>query len=394
MVKKPLATQFAQQERRVRVIYVGSYIPRECGIATFTKDLTSAINVLNPYTLAEIMAIDEPGGETRDYPWEVKYRIKQGDMHSYIAAADYINQSSAEVINIQHEFGLFGGENGEYIIPFVENIKKPIITTLHTVLPRPNNHILRLTQKIAQNSKVVVVMIDTAAKRLVSVYNIPREKIVVIPHGVPDVPYGATSYYKKELGLGQNVIISSFGLINPGKGLEYAIKALPTIAKRFQKVKYLILGETHPNLVKIHGEKYRRHLEKLVHQLKLGKYVQFENRYLEFDNLIQYLRASDIYITPYLDPQQISSGTLAYAVGAGKPCISTPYLYAKEVLGKGRGMIVPFKNARAISQAVLHLLKEPDYKKKMEQKAYLYGRAMTWANVALKYLDLFNLATQ
>jgi len=240
----------------------------------------------------------------------------------------------------------------------------------------------------------VVVVIETAAKRLVSVYKIPKEKIVVIPHGVPDIPYGPTAYHKKDLGLEKNIIISSFGLINPGKGLEYAIKAMAAIVKKYPKVKYLILGETHPNLVKLYGEKYRRQLEKLVRKLKIGKYIHFENRYLDLDELVQYLHATDIYITPYLDPRQISSGTLAYAVGAGKPCIATPYLYAKEVLGKGRGLIVPFRNARAISQAILHLLDKPADKKRIEQKTYLYGRAMTWANVALKYLDLFNLIAQ
>lgn len=394
MAKKPLATQLTQQERKVRVIYIGSYIPRECGIATFTKDLTSAINVLNPNYLAEIISIDEPEGEKREYPWEVKYRIHQHDLESYLSAADYINQSSAEVVNIQHEFGLYGGDQGDYILPFMDKIKKPIVTTFHTLLEKPGEHRLKIVQKIAAKSRVIVVMIDIAANRLKVVYRIPAQKIVVIPHGVPDIPYGPTCYHKKELGLKKHTVLSTFGLINPGKGIEYAIEALPNIIKKYPNGRYLILGQTHPMLKKAKGESYRESLKLLVKKLGLKKHVHFENRYLLLDELVQYLRATDIYITPYIEPQQISSGTLAYAVGAGRPCVSTGYLYAKEVLSRGRGIVVPFKNSEAISQAVLQLLDNPDDCRRIEKKAYLYGRTMIWSNVALKHLDLFWLIIQ
>lgn len=394
MVGKALAKKLAQQERKLRVIYVGSYIPRECGIATFTKDLTTSINILNPHCLAEIMAVDEPGIENRGYPWEVKYRIHQDDINSYISAADYINQSSAEVISIQHEFGIYGGKNGEYIIPFMERIKKPIITTFHTVLPKPDEHRLQLVKKIAKKSAVIIVMIDIAAERLVDVYQIPPEKIVVIPHGVPDIPYSNTTYPKKELGFGCRTVISTFGLINPGKGIEDAIQALPAVIKKYPDIIYLVLGATHPTLVRNYGEEYRHSLEKLVGELQLGNHVHFENRYLELDELIQYLRATDVYVTPYRDPQQITSGTLAYAVGTGRACVSTPYLYAQEVLADGRGVKVKFSDPTSISKAIVELLKNPERRRNMEKEAYLYGRSMIWANVALKHLDLFWLIAQ
>lgn len=391
---KTFASQLALQERRARVIYVGSYIPRECGIATFTKDLTSAINGLNPNDLAEILAIDEPGGEEREYPWEVKYRIKQDELESFLAAADYINQSSADLVNIQHEFGLFGGDKGDYILPFVKKINKPIVTTFHTVLEKPGERRLKIVQELATKSQAILVMIGAAEKRLRKVYKIPASKIVVIPHGVPDIPYGPTCYHKQELHLKNNIVISTFGLINPGKGIENAILALPTVVKKYPNVKYLVLGQTHPTLVKKFGEAYRNNLKQIVKDLGLQKNVHFENRYLTLDELVLYLRATDVYVTPYLDPQQITSGTLAYAVGSGRPCISTDYLYAKEVLSKGRGMIVPLLKPEAIAEAILYLLDNPEERRKIERKAYLYGRTMIWSNVALKHLDLFQLILQ
>jgi glycosyltransferase involved in cell wall biosynthesis len=382
-------TKLAQQERAVRAIFIGSYIPRECGIATFTKDLTTAINVLNPNYLAEIMAIDEPGGESREYPWEVKYRIHQNDLDSYATAADYINQSSADIVSVQHEFGLFGGEEGEYIVPFLERIEKPVVTTFHTVLEKPSKKKLQIVKEIARISKVVVVMIETAADRLYEVYGIPAEKIVIIPHGVPDIPYGPTNHFKQNLGFEQNFTLTTFGLLSPGKGLEYVLRALPDIVRKHAETKFLILGQTHPTLIRKHGEVYRESLQAIIKELHLENNVHFENRYLSLDEVVNYLRATDVYITPYLEPQQITSGTLAYAVGAGRPCVSTEYLYAKEVLSEKRGMLVPLKNSAAIAKAVNYLIEHPEEKMEIEKNAYLYGRKMIWSNVALKHLNLF-----
>ncbi len=385
-----LELKLAQQEKVVRIICVGSYIPRECGIATFTKDLTTAINVLNPLCLAEIMAMDE-NGDDRIYPWEVKYRIKQENWESYEKGIEYINQSSAEIIHIQHEFGIFGGENGEMIVPFMEKIEKPIVTTFHTVLEKPGEQRKKIVQDIARLSKAIVVMIGAAADRLEEVYGIDKEKIIVIPHGVPDIPYGPTLHYKNELGFENNTILSTFGLINPGKGIEYVLEALPEVVEKYPTLKFLIIGATHPNLVKKQGEAYREKLLEIVKEKKLEKNVEFINRYLSLDELVQYLRATDIYISPYLGSQQIASGTLAYALGTGKACISTEYLYAKEVLAKGRGVLVKMKNLEEITVNLIDLLDNPEKRQEIEKKAYSYGRMMIWSNVALKHLNLFRL---
>lgn len=387
-MENSLGLQLAQQERVARVIYVGSYIPRECGIATFTKDLTTAINVLNPLCLAEIMAIDE-NDTCREYPWEVKYRIKQEDLGSYDKAIEYINQSTADVVHLQHEFGIFGGQDGEYIVPFMERIEKPMVVTFHTVLEKPGEHRKKIVQEIARLSKAIVVMIGAAADRLEEVYGIDRSKVVVIPHGVPDIAYGPTQHYKNELGYENNMILSTFGLINPGKGVEYVINGLPEVVKIHPELKFLIIGATHPNLVKKEGEVYREKLIALVKENHLEKNVEFINRYLSLDEVIQYLRATDIYISPYLEPQQITSGTLAYALGAGRACISTEYLYAREVLARGRGKLIGFKDSKAVTKAVLELLENPEMCREIEKKAYSYGRTMIWSNVALKHLNLF-----
>ncbi len=383
------AQQLAKRERKVRVIYIGSYIPRECGIATFTKDLTSSINVLNPRSLAEIVAVNPPG-ENYTYPWEVKFRFDQEDFSTYKKVANYINQSSAELVCLQHEFGLFGGEHGEMIVPFLKLLKKPVVTTFHTVLPNPNLKHKAIMQQIASLSEAVVVMIHAAADRLENTYHIDRNKIVVIPHGVPDISFSADPEGKAELGLAKRIVLSTFGLINQGKGIEYAILALPEIVAKYPNVTYLVLGETHPVVKRFEGEKYRRKLRAMVRKLGLTKNVRFENRYLTLDELIMYLQATDFYITPYLNPDQITSGTLAYAVGAGLACISTPYIYAEELLDGYRGMLVDYKNASELAQAVIYLCEHPEETFKIRTEAYAYGRQMTWDNVALKHLDLFS----
>ncbi len=377
-----------EQERRVRAIYISSYIPRKCGIATFTKDLTNAINNLNPKGLAEIMVLNDNGN---DYPWEAKFRIDQNNFDTYVSAADYINQSSAELISLQHEFGLFGGESGEYIVPFIELIKKPLITTLHTVPSTPTPKQKEIIKAIAKKSEAVVVMVDSIAQRLVDLYGVDREKVVVIPHGVPDIPFGPTGHFKKQLHLEKKFVLSSINLVSENKGLEYILEAVPQIIKEVPNFVYLVIGETHPVVKRKYGEKYREKLEKLCADLRIKKHVQFINRYLSLDELTNYLRASDVYVTPYLDPEQAASGTLAYAVGAGKACISTPYIYASELLSEGRGMLVPFRNSEQIARAAIKLFKNASFKENIERNSYTHGRTMTWPSVALQYLDLFKL---
>src|SRR4030042_5164346 len=305
-----MATQYTktleQQERKARVIYVGSYIPRKCGIATFTKDLTNAINVLNPYNLGEIMAIND-NTNTYDYPWEVKFRINQDDLKTYISAAEDINNSSAEVVCFQHEFGLFGGKNGEYVIPFLEQIKKPIVTTFHSVPEEPLEAQKEIICRICSLSFACVVMINSIVERLISVYGVDRKKLVVIPHGVPDIPFGATEHFKRQLRLGRRFILNSTNLMSSNKGIEFAIEAIPAVVKEIPKFLYLVVGETHPVVKRIRGEEYRRKLESLVRKLRIKSHVNFINRYVTLEELIAYLRASDIYITPYLDPGQVAS---------------------------------------------------------------------------------------
>ena len=380
-----------KQERKVRVIYVSSYIPRKCGIATFTKDLTTAINALNPYNLAEIMAVNDNG---YDYPWEVKFRINQQDLGNYHNAAEYINNSSAELVCLQHENGLFGGREGGYIVKFLQKIKKPIVTTLHTVPETPNSDQLKIIRDISKLSTAMVVMIDTIVERLTKTYGVNENKILVIPHGVPDLPFGSVDYFKKLLRLKNAYTMTSVNLLSENKGIEYALQSVPEVVKKIPNFIYLVIGVTHPVIKKHSNETYRHKLEELVNKLSIKGHVKFINRYLPLEELLAYLKATDIYITPYLDPGQVASGNLAYALGAGKACISTPYIYAQEVLDLDRGILVPFRNYQAISKAIVKLYSEPKFKQEIERKAYSFGREMTWPSVALQYLDLFRLVLQ
>jgi glycosyltransferase involved in cell wall biosynthesis len=390
LTNKEIAQSLEEQQRIVRAIYVSSYIPRKCGIATFTKDLTNAMNALNPYALAEIMAVIDPGS-SYEFPWEVKFRINQEDINDYINAAEYINNSSAEVVCLQHDFGLYGGPDGEYIVEFLKKINKRIVSTLHTILEKPNPNQKKIIQEICNYSDAVVVMIEPAVKRLLNVYGVDSKKVAVIHHGVPDIPFGGTDFFKKQTHLTGKTVMTAINLISENKGYEYAISAIPEIIKKVPNFLFLIIGETHP-VVKMHeGEVYRNKLKSLVKELKVENHVRFINRYITLDQLLDYLRATDIYITPYLDPQQIASGTLSYAVGAGKICISTPYLYAQEVINGDRGVLVPFRNSGEIAKAVIRIIQNPKLKSSLEREAYRYGRVMTWSSVALAYLDLFSL---
>ncbi len=265
------------------------------------------------------------------------------------------------------------------------------MTTFHTVLCQPSPYQEKIIKEIASSSKAIIVMIEEAAKRLVNHYRIASNKILVIHHGVPDMPYEPTNSYKKSLKLKDKIVLSTFGLMNRGKGIEYTIQALPKIIRKYPNILYLVIGETHPIVKKQEGEVYRGILSDLVKKLKISQNVKFVNQYLSLSDLITYLKATDIFLTPYLNPQQLTSGVLAYAVGAGKACISTPFLYAQQVLGNERGIIVNFKNSEEITKAVIKLLVNPEKKKEIEKKAYLYGRQMIWHNVALKHLDLFQL---
>lgn len=374
------------------IAYVGTYPPRECGIATFTKDLTNAIDKkFNPQLKSRILAVNDNGSSLYNYKKKVISQIDETDIESYIDAAKYLNKSkNIQLVNIQHEFGIFGGEYGDCIIPFLETLKKPVVTTFHSVLPNPDPRRKKVVQAIVKRSTAITVMVKSAIDILKKDYDLDTKKINVIPHGVPTVPFKPSCNIKKSLGLKNKIILSTFGLIESGKGIEYIIKALPQIIKKNPNVLYLIIGETHPQVRKREGEKYRNKLRKYAEKLGLKKHVKFYNKYLNLREIIKYLLATDIYISVALNKDQISSGTLAYAVGCGKAVISTPYLYAKEVLANNRGILVNFKDSRSITNAVNKILSDPKLRENLEKRAYKYGQHMTWPNVAVKYLKIFN----
>jgi polysaccharide biosynthesis protein PslF len=370
------------------MLFLGSFPPRECGIATFMKDVVDSFDATFG-TRSAVVAIDEPGGEDRIYPDRVVARLVQRDHASYARIASFVNADPCDALNIQHEYGLFGGDDGEWIVELIAGIRKPVVTSLHTVLPDPSPDHLRVARAICATSSAVVVLSETGRDILVERYGVDPGKIRVIPHGVPDVPLRDTAAAKQRLGFAGRMTISTFGLISRGKGLEYAIESMGAVAQQHPEALYLILGQTHPVVRRNEGESYRRELEATIAANGLADHVKLVDKYLDFDELIAYLSASDIYLTPYLNPVQIVSGTLAYAVGCGKAIVSTPYLYAKELLANGRGFTVPFRDASAIATTLVALLDEPELRETTERRAYKFGRQMTWPNVAHGYGELF-----
>ena len=384
MMQKPYI--FNVDEKRIA--YVSTYPPRECGIADFTKDLIDAIDQLYEYRSSVVITINEKGA-IYNYERRVKFQIERDSIDDYVQAARYVNLSKVNLVNLQHEFGLFGGEWGEYINSFLEDLQKPVVTTLHTILSNFGSTARTVLEGIAYHSPSIVVMTRTALQLLKN-YNIKRKKINVIPHGCPDVPFVTSERAKTSLGLRGRIVLCTFGLINRGKGIQYAIRALSSLVKKEPRILYLVIGETHPEVRKIEGERYRKRLMRLVDELKLGKHVRFYNRFLSKRELIRYLQATDIYITPYVDRNQISSGTLAYALGTGKAIISTPYLHAEEALADGRGLICKFRNPTSIAECINRLLEDPELRLSLERKAYAYSRNFTWPKIAEKYVKLFD----
>lgn len=371
-----------------KVLLLGSYPPRECGIATFTADVKASFDACFG-TRSEVIAIDEPGGESRRYPPEVVARLSEQDRYSYTQVARFINRHAAQVLNIQHEYGLFGGERGEWLCDLLDAVDKPVVLTLHTVLPEPDETMMRVTRALCERASRVVSLSGTGRDLLETIYGVDPAKLRVVHHGVPDVPFSSTDAAKASFGIGQRMVISTFGLINRGKGLEYAIEAMRDVVKRHPEALYLILGETHPVVRRHEGESYRESLQQMVDELGLKNNVKLIDKYLDFDELVSYLAATDIYLTPYLNPVQIVSGTLAYAVGCGKAIVSTPYLYAQELLAYNRGFLCGFRDARSIAEHVTALLDDPSLRRATERRAYRFGRQMTWPQVASEYGRLF-----
>ncbi len=375
-----------------RITYMASYPPRECGIATFTKDLVDAVDSNFPGRPGRIVAMNESAATYR-YDEEVKFAVTADDFDSYSEAAEYVNHSRADLLCVQHEYGLFGGEHGENLFSFLELLEKPLIVTLHTVLPGPDDHLREVTRRLVSRADATVVLARKAVNILEDHYDVRSPSVRYIPHGVPNVRKLPASSFKSILGLEGRFTISTFGLINPGKGIEYAIRALPDVVKRYPNLLYLVLGETHPGIRKHEGENYRNYLHELVNELGLRHHVKFNNHYLSYNELVSYLMATNIYLVPYLNPNQIASGTLAYAVGAGRAVVSTPFIYAEELLDEGRGMLVPFRDPDAIARVLLELIGDPARRADLGAAAYAYGRSMTWCNVARDYMRLFQEMT-
>ena len=370
------------------VLFMGSFPPRECGIATFTKDVVDSFDSCFQ-GISDVVAIDEPGGDARVYDRQVATRLVQEHRFSHKRAAAYANSHPAAVVNVQHEYGLFGGPDGEWFLDFLDALEKPSVVSLHTVLPEPTQDHRMVARRICDRATAVVVLSETGKDILTHGYDVDPDKVHVIHHGVPDVPFRPTAGAKLAFGFAGRTIVSTFGLISRGKGIEYAIEAMRAVVAKHPEVLYLVLGQTHPGVRRHEGESYRATLVDAIAKNGLEEHVALVDRYLAFEELINYLGATDVYLTPYLNPVQIVSGTLAYAVGVGKAIVSTPYLYAKELLADGRGYLADFRDSESLAERINALLDDPWLRRATERRAYRFGRRMIWQNVAYEYGKLF-----
>lgn len=375
---------------RMHLGVVSTFPPREDGIATFTRDLMNALCNAQSGITARIAAITDAGAYY-NYPRQVQWEIDQSDPDSYAEAGRILSRDRVTVVSIQHEFGLFGiwGEPLRDFTPkLLDALDKPIVTTLHTVLPQPRPDIREAVQRLCEASAATVVMVNVGAKILVEDYGVDGARLVTIPHGVPDVQPADRERMKRALRLSGHTVLCTFGLLSRGKAIENAIRAMPEVVARYPDVLYLIMGETHPQVRKQEGESYRDELIALARELGVSRQVRFVNQYLAQENLVRYLQATDIYITPYRDRNQITSGTLSYALGAGCAIVSTPYVYASEALAEGRGLLSEFDNPESIARCLLLYLDDPTFRRNTEERAVAYGRAMAWSRVGERYADL------
>jgi len=379
-------------ESSIRTIaFLGNYLPRKCGIATFTSDLLGAVAARHPQCRCFAVPINDIEG-CYQYPDVVRFEIEEQDMDSYRQAADFLNSSNVDMVSVQHEFGIFGGPAGSHLIALLRRLKVPVVTTLHTVLSKPNPDQYRVMQKLITHSTRLVVMTERGRTILQEVYRASPAKIDLIPHGIPDVAFVAPDHYKDQFGVGGKTVLLTFGLLSPNKGIEHVLNALPDIVAEFPDVVYIVLGATHPHELRARGESYRLSLEAATVTNKLENNVIFQNRFVELRELTEFIGAADLYITPYLDEGQSTSGTLAYAFGAGKAVISTPYRHAAELLRDGRGVLVPFADPRAIAREVSGLLRDGTRRNVMSDNAYKLGRTMVWSNTAGYYMGSFEMA--
>jgi glycosyltransferase involved in cell wall biosynthesis len=374
-----------------KLAFVGDYLPRKCGIATFTADLCESVAAEFPETECFVVPVTDVDG-SYDYPQRVRFEIAEQDLSSYQRAADFLNIANVGAVSLQHEFGIFGGPAGGHVLALLRPLKMPIVTTLHTILRQPGPEHRRVMQELTALSTRLVVMTQHGRQMLEEIYEIAPDKIDVIPHGIPDMPFVDPNFYKDKFGVEGKKVLLTFGLLSPNKGIEYVLEALPHILAEFPNLVYIILGATHPNLLREKGETYRFSLERLAKKKKVEKNVIFYNQFVEIEELKEFIGAADIYITPYLNEAQTTSGTLAYAFGAGKAVISTPYWHAAELLAEERGVLVPFSDSKAIAREVLNLLHDEPRRHLLRKNAYMLGREMIWSNVARQYLNSFEQA--
>ena len=374
-----------------RIAFLGGYLPRLCGIATFTHDLCESVANAAPGSQCFAGAVNDRL-DAYEYPPRVRFELDEKDLDSYRRAADFLNFNNVDVLCVQHEFGIYGGSAGSHLLTLLREVRMPVVTTLHTILREPNPAQRKVMDELVRRSDRLVVMAHKGAEILKETYGVPDAKVDLILHGIPDIPFIDSSFYKVQLGVEGRMVLLTFGLLGPGKGIEYVIEALPEIVKRHPNVVYLVLGATHPHLVARDGENYRLGLERLAENRGVKEHVIFYNRFVSLDDLKEFIGATDIYLTPYLNESQITSGTLAYVFGAGKAVVSTPYWHAQEMLAEGRGILVPFRDPPAITEGVCAFLDDPALMERTRVEAYKLGREMIWPAVAQRYLESFQRA--
>ncbi len=381
-----------KEDSKVRKIaFVGNHLPRKCGIATFTSDLLAAVAAAYPQSRCFSVSVNDIKGGY-EYPEVVHFEIEEQDLSSYLRAADFLNISDVDIVCLQHEFGIFGGTAGGHILALLRELRMPVVITLHTLLREPKADQRRVMHELVALSTRLVVMAERGRQMLQEIYQAPPAKIDLIPHGIPDVGFVDPTDFKDRFGVEGRVVLLTFGLLSPNKGIEYVLNALPHILAEFPDVVYIVLGATHPNELREHGEAYRLSLEIVAKKNKLEKNVIFYNRFVELENLKEFIGAADLYITPYLNEAQITSGALAYTFGAGKVVVSTPYWHAAELLAEDRGVLVPFGDAPAIAREVIGLLRDDTRRHAIRKNAYKLGREMVWSNVARLYMRSFELS--